>query len=288
MAVKLIPDVPWTVRVPELGPLRIRLRQHRWLLWEKFGEGDTLMLGIFNRLIRPGDVVYDIGANIGVYTRVMAQWLGASQVIAFEPMTKNYELLDANIAMGRLQNRVHLCRMALSDADGEEELQIDDMNSGSAVLNSVSGGAASEGRRSFELPPLTERVKIARLDDTIERESLRPPNMMKVDTEGAEVKVLRGARSTLTTHRPRLAIALHGEDKAHDTVALLRELGYIVCGFVAEPDNRTGGSTYRQLSPGDAPILANNNIVASFDPGDVMDEIVPMEASLFSDQPPPP
>jgi FkbM family methyltransferase len=203
-------------------------------------------------------------------------------------MTKNYDLLDTNITMGHLQSRVRLYRMALSDTEGEEELQIDDMNSGSAVLNSVSGGAASEGRRSFELPPLTERVRIARLDDTIERENLRPPNMMKVDTEGAEVKVLRGARNTLTTHRPRLAIALHGEDKARDTVALLRELGYIVCGFVAEPDNRTGGSTYRQLSPGDAPILANNNIVASFDPGDVMDEVVPLDASLFSDQPPPP
>lgn len=284
LAVRMIPDMLWTVRVPELGPVRIRLRQHRWFLWEKFGQGDTLMLGLFNRLIQNGDVVYDIGANIGAYTRVMAQWFGAGRIIAFEPMTENFDLLQANVALGNLQDRVRTFRMALSDVEGEEELQIDDMNSGTAVLNSVSGGAASDGRQSFELPPLTERVKIARLDDLIEREQLPPPRMMKIDTEGAEVKVLRGAKNTLTTHRPRLAIALHGEDKARDTVTFLRELGYIACGFVAEPDNHVGGTTYRQLSPGDATILANNNIVASFDPGDVMDEILPMDVSMFGDQ----
>lgn len=283
LAVRMIPDLPWTVRVPELGSVRIRLRQHRWFLWEKFGQGDTLMLGVFNRLIQHGDVVYDIGANIGVYTRVMAQWFGAGKIIAFEPMSQNFDLLRANIDLPKLGYRVKTFRVALSDVEGEEELQIDDMNSGTAVLNSVSGGAASDGRQSFELPPLTERVKIARLDDLIEREHLPPPRMMKIDTEGAEVKVLRGARNTLTTHRPRLAIALHGEDKARDTITFLHELGYIVCGFVAEPDNRVGGSTYRQLSPGDAPILVNNNIVASFDPGDVMDEILPMDVSLFGD-----
>ena len=272
---RMIPDVPWTVRVADLGPVRIRLRQHRWYLWEKFAQSDTLMLGVFNRMIRPGDVVYDIGANIGVYSRVMVQWFGASKLIAFEPMAGNFELLTANAELGRLQDRVRTFRMALSDTNGEEELQIDDMTSGTAVLNSVSGGAASDGRQSFGLGPLTERVKIARLDDLVSRESLPPPQMMKIDTEGAEVKVLTGARAMLMTHHPRLAIALHGEDKARGTIALLAELGYTVCGFVADPESKTGGSVYRILQPGDAPVLANNNVVASRDPADVVTEIMP-------------
>jgi FkbM family methyltransferase len=279
VAVRLIPDVPWTVRVPELGPLRIRLRQHRWHLWEQFDRSDTLMWGTFDRLISPGrganlgDVVYDIGANIGKYSRVMVQLYGASRLLAFEPMTENYELLLANIRLGNLEGRIVPFHLALGDVEGEEDLQIDDMNSGSAVLSSVSGGAASEGRRSFGLPPLTERIKVVRLDDLIGRESLPPPNFMKIDTEGAEVKVLTGAKLTLLTQKPHLAIALHGIDKARDTIALLNDLGYAVAGFVADPDSKTGGETYRFLQSGDAAILSNNNIVASREPALIAEQI---------------
>jgi FkbM family methyltransferase len=235
------------------------------------------MLGVFNRMIRPSDVVYDIGANIGVYSRVMVQWFGAARLIAFEPMSDNFELLSDNITLGNLQDRVRAFRMALSDSEGEEELQIDDMTSGTAVLNSVSGGAASDGRQSFGLGPLTERVSVTRLDDVVANESLPPPDMMKIDTEGAEVKVLAGASGTLMKHHPRLTIALHGEDKARGTISLLQELGYTACGFVADPESKIGGSVYRVLQPGDAPVLANNNIVASHDPSDVVEEIMPQD-----------
>src|SRR5215212_4080112 len=104
-AVRFIPDSRLTVKVPDLGRLRIRLRRHRWFLWSNFAESDALTLGMFNRLIRPGDVVYDIGANIGLYTRVMVQWFEAGRVIAFEPMRENIELLQANIALGAIGER---------------------------------------------------------------------------------------------------------------------------------------------------------------------------------------
>lgn len=274
-AVRLIPDVRYSVRVPELGPVRIRLRRHRWFLWENFAHSDTLVFGTFDRLIRPGDVVYDIGANIGLYTRVMHTWFGAGRIIAFEPMCENFELLQANIALGNIQDQVQAFPIALSDSEGEEELQIDDMTSGTAVLSSVSGGEASVGRREFGLPPLSERVTIAMLDRFIEREKLPPPNMMKIDTEGAEVKVLLGGRETLKRHRPRLAIALHSDDKAAATIKLLDELGYACFGNVKTAAGTAGQTTYRQLHANDAQLLANNNIVASCDVAEIRDEIMP-------------
>lgn len=276
-AVRLIPDVPYTMRVPQLGPVRIRLRRHRWYLWERFGQGDTLMLGIFSRMVRPGDVAYDIGANIGIYSRLMIQWFGAEQVVAFEPMRENFELLAENISLGKLNGRAMTFRAALSDVEGEEELQIDDMTSGTAVLDSVSGGEASDGRRAFGLPPRTERVKVVRLDEFITRHKLPAPTFMKVDTEGAEASVLEGAWQTLTRHKPRLAIAIHGPDKAQATLEALQRLDYFSYGFVSEPDSRHGGALWRRLRAIDSELLANNNIVASVVEEDVRAEILPQQ-----------
>ncbi len=270
-AVRLIPDVRCTVRVADLGPLRIRLRRHRWFLWSSFAHSDAFTLGVFQRLIRPGDVVYDIGANIGLYTRILHSWFGAGQIIAFEPMRDNFQLLEENIALGNIRDRVKAYPIALSDTEGEEDLQIDDMTSGTAVLSSVSGGEASVGRREFGLPPLTEMVTIATLDRFINRERLPPPAVMKIDTEGAEVKVIAGAAETLRRHRPRLIIALHDRDKTIAVVERLDSLGYHCHGIVKSE----GRTMYRQIHARDADSLANNNIAASVDPADVRDEIIP-------------
>jgi FkbM family methyltransferase len=267
----MIPDVPCTISVPELGRVRIRLRRHRWMLWEQFARSDTLTFGMFARLIRPGDVAYDIGANIGIYSRVMHQWFGAARVIAFEPMRDNFALLQRNIALGLLQPIITPHRIALSDADGEEQLQIDDMSSGTAVLSSVSGGQPSIGRSEFGLPALSESVHVVMLDHFIAQHQLARPTMMKIDTEGAEVKVLRGARQTLLDHPVRICLATHGDDKARDSIALLNDFGYSVFGFVQGGAARRG--EYRELAAADGAKLANNNLVASKDASELRAEI---------------
>lgn len=258
--VRAIPDVPINVNVPPLGKLRIRMRRHRWFLYQDFRQSDAVMIAIFDRLVRPGDVVYDIGANIGVYTRYVLNVLQAARVEAFEPMAGNLELLRANIALGNVSEQCSVHALALGDTDGEEDLQIDDVTSGTAVLNSISGGHASQGRQHFGLPPAVERVRVRRLDSLV-LEGLTPPNVMKIDTEGAEAHVLRGALQTLRDHRPRLTIALHGADKAHATLVALQSVGYVASGAVRE----SGSVVYRRLGPGDAQTLANNNIVAAAD-----------------------
>jgi len=272
-AVRFVPDVPLTIGAGDLGRVRIRLRRHRWMLWQKFGEADGLTFGMFHRLIRPGDVVYDIGANIGLYSRVMIKWFGAGQVIAFEPMRENFELLRANIALGGFKDVIRPHQLALSDRAGEEELQIDDMTSGTAALSSVTGGEASIGRREFGLKPKCERVSVTTLDALVASIKTAPPDVIKIDTEGAEALVLTGGRETLRAHRPRLCIALHGPQMARDTLAILDDLGYASFGFANEPDSRTGAAAWRQLHPADAERLANNNIVASHELNDVRDEV---------------
>jgi FkbM family methyltransferase len=245
------------VRVEGLGPIRIRLRRHRWFLWERFGEHDGPIFAAFERLIEPGDVVWDIGANIGVYTRVLRQWFQAGPIVAIEPMEENFTLLTANIKLGGLSD-VRCLRLALSDHEGSESLQIDDVTSGSAVLDSVSGGAPSAGRRSAGLPPRTEVVRVARLDDLVSHGELPAPKIMKIDTEGAEVKVLEGAEALLRRTSVLMAIALHGPDKAAGTILTLARFGYVACGLV----RHGAGAAWRELRLADVPSLANNNIIA--------------------------
>ncbi len=271
-AVRAIPNRPHTRRFEGFGPFRFRLRSQRWMLWESPVEGEGYMVGVLARLVRPGDVCYDVGANIGVFTRVMVSWLGASRVLAFEPMSANLEILRENVRLGGMEDRVAVFPLALGDADAEELLQIDDVSSGTAVLDRISGGQASEGRKHLGLPPRTERVSVRRLDALIVQHALPPPTMMKIDTEGAEVMVLRGAERTLRDHRPRLHVALHGEDKARGTIEFLASLGYAVFGPVRTPT----GTEHRRLAPGDASILGNNNIIASMDEADVREPIAPM------------
>ncbi len=255
--------------------MRFRLRQQRWYLWEPFAKSDRFMLGVFTRIVRPGDVVYDVGANIGIYVRILSQWFGASRVLAFEPMTRNIELLRQNVELGNLGERVEIFPLALGDTDGEEDLQIDDVRSSTAALDRVTGGEASAGRRHFDLAPATERVMVARLDTLHAGRDLPAPDVLKIDVEGAEALVVAGARETLSKHRPRLAVATHGPDRAAETIAALETLGYFCYGFVA----RGGQRAYARVHAADGGLLANNNFIASTIEDDVRDPIEPCTAA---------
>ncbi|MFO0861944.1 MAG: FkbM family methyltransferase [Phycisphaerales bacterium] len=270
--VKAIPDRHHVTNMRDIGPVAIRLRRHRYLLWEHPLIHDAFMVSLFARLIRPGDVVYDIGANIGLYTRIMRQWFGASYLYAFEPMRENRDLLAENIRLGNMQELCEISALALSDAPGKEELQIDDMNSGSAVLNSISGGQASSGRAHFGLPPKTESVELETLDAFVKRPGVKPPAMMKIDTEGAEVKILIGGRETIRTHKPRMAIALHGKDKAKGTLEQLEILECPAYGYVRE----NGKTRYQRLAVSDFDRLGNNNILAAYDEALLVSEPAPL------------
>lgn len=253
----LVPDRVVVREVDGLGRFAFRLRRHRWMMGDKpfSGGHHASTLAMFRSLIRPGDVVYDIGANIGYYSRFIVRDLGASRLVCFEPMRENADLLEQNLKLGGHEQIARVFRLALSDHDGDELLQVDDIMGGTAVLNEVSGGKPSEAREHLGLPPKTQSIRVARLDALIEQETLPPPAMMKIDTEGAEALVLGGAVETLRKHRPRLAIALHGPEPTRKVLSLLQSLGYVCRGSV--------DGVERDLTIEYATRLSDNNIVAT-------------------------
>ena len=265
-----------TRAVPHLGPLRFSVRRQHWLMGRDNFGGHRRIFGMFARLIRPGDTFYEVGANTGYYARFLLHHLPVGSLVAFEPMAGNLDLLRRNLELGGFApGRWRVEPLALSDEDGTADLQVDDVADGSAVLDRLTGGAASGGRAARGLAPKVERVPVRRLDGLIADDGLPPPGVMKVDTEGAEALVFAGAAGTLREHRPRLVIATHGPDKVAATIGVLEPLGYQVWGYAADG----GGEVYRRLGVADADGLADNNLIASTDEADVREPIEPIDLS---------
>ena len=138
------------------------------------------------RLLRPGDTCFDIGANVGVYTVAMARRVSPSgHVHAFEPSPATFVALRQSVQLNGLQN-VTLRSEALSDAVGEAELAVT-AESGLTGLGDTGRGTVVERRK----------VATATVDSYVERYDLRGISLIKLDVEGYEGHVLRGAVATL-------------------------------------------------------------------------------------------
>ncbi len=232
-ALRMIPDVPWTLQVEGIGPFRVRLRRNRSWWLRKPLESESFPFAMLRHLVRPGDVVYDCGANLGLYARFLVSTLDAGRVVAFEPAPDNRHFLAANLALGGIADKVTVLPVALADEDGMAEFQVDDVQTSSGTLSKVTGGEASVGRRNLRLGPLTDQVLCRRLDTLVAEEELPLPDVLKIDVEGAEGLLLRGAIDLLRERSPRLLIELHGAEMARDVVTLLDGLGYSCVARVA-------------------------------------------------------
>jgi FkbM family methyltransferase len=232
IALRTIPDFRWQVSIKPLGEFQIRLRQNRsyWLRSPLSHEG--FMLEALHRLVHPGDVVYDIGANIGLYSRFLVQMCRASEVYAFEPMSGNLSLLKRNLEIGGCTSTVVLMPIAVGSEDGTAKFQVDDISSATGVLDAVTKGQACRSRHQYGLPPICETVQVARLDTLLLDQKLTLPNVLKIDIEGAEAMALCGAVRLLRERRPRLVIELHGANAAREVLTILWGFGYHCFGYL--------------------------------------------------------
>jgi FkbM family methyltransferase len=269
-ALRMIPDVPWTARIDGIGSFRLRLRRNRSLWLRTPAESEDFPFAMLRHLVYPGDMVYDCGANLGLYCRYLIGVLGAGRVIAFEPSPDNRALLAENLALGNIADRVTVMPMALGDEDGMAEFQVDDMQSASGTLSKVTGGEPCVGRRNLGLGPLTEQVLCRRLDTVVAEKGLPLPDVIKIDVEGAEGLLLRGAAGLLRERAPRLLVELHGPEMARDVVLQLDELGYACAAKVAPHLHAAGYGRVDSSMLGRVQGLYDIHfLVASRDPADL-------------------
>jgi FkbM family methyltransferase len=170
------------------------------------------------RLARSGDVVIDVGANVGEVALLLAHRVGASgRVLAFEPHPAIHERARRNLELNRL-GQLELVRRGLGAEPGHATLAI--------PVSSNRGGtrisAAGEGLE----------IEITTIDRFVAERALPRVDLIKIDVEGFEHHVLRGGRATLERHHPRLFVEVDDDNlraqgtSARELVGLVEELGY--------------------------------------------------------------
>ena len=204
--------IPTGLKIPVLsGPLKGR----KWIAGAAAGHGKGLSV-VMNRaepeqlalalsLLPEDGIVFDIGANVGLYSLLLAN--KAKRVFAFEPFPRNIEYLSRIIALNNLQN-VTIVPCAISDRT--------DLFSFESGDNCALGHLSEAG----------DQPVVAVSCDVFIEKFKSIPDLIKIDVEGAEVSVLQGARIILTEKKPTILLSIHSDTLRQDCLSLLKEIGY--------------------------------------------------------------
>jgi len=186
------------------------------------GHYEPLEWRCLQEFISPTDVCVDVGANIGLYTILLARKAHLGRVIAFEPLPLYRAMLDLNACLNGTGN-IEIQASVVADSTGQQEFSV----SVDGAYSSIRPTARKPEARRIMVPSVT-------LDDAfaVTRQRI---DIMKVDVEGAELLVLRGARTLLSDPelRPRaLLLELEASNEAaysyqpDDVVAFMAQLNY--------------------------------------------------------------
>jgi FkbM family methyltransferase len=177
---------------------------------ELYGEYSPVEVEFFAYVLRPGDAVIDAGANIGALTLAFSRLVGeGGSVLAFEPQRLMYYVLCANLAINAIEN-VAAAQVALGAAPGFIRVPVlrprEHLNFGGLTI----GGEFGE----------TARVR------TIDSMPVKNLRLIKIDVEGAELEVIKGAEQTIRRLRPFLLVENDRADKSAALIEALFQLDY--------------------------------------------------------------
>lgn len=198
------------------------------------GERDPLESAWVRRLVRPGDVVFDIGANYGWYTTLAAKLVGSSgRVHAFEPVPRTYQVLERNCASNGCLPSVRLNNFGLGEAEGSFTIYVPRQHGGASL------------RRGDNGPSDEVQCRVRTLEAYCDEQTVRSVRFAKCDVEGAELGVLRGAERLLRGDAPPIwLLELNRETSArfgHEPQALLTQLGAFGYAFFRMHDDSPRG-----------------------------------------------
>ena len=165
------------------------------------GEFDTLAIEPVLRALSPGSVFFDVGANIGYYSVLALDRVGpGGRIVCFEMNDRPLQALRKTIALNGITN-IEIEVTAVTDRDGD--------------VNFVP--TAEDGHGKINLARQGTRIPAISLDSYVDRHAVSRLDALKIDVEGAELLVLHGARRTLATLRPVIAVeAVDSNSKAFD------------------------------------------------------------------------
>jgi FkbM family methyltransferase len=190
-----------------------------WTIYDGVHEWEELQFCL--RYLRPGDHFVDVGANVGVFSTLVGTRIPGVRITAVEPFPPVREDLLANLALNDLD--VTVVDRAVSDVAGEATFEVLDRD----VLNRL---APPDHHDDGHAGPTRITVPVTTLDELVGGD---PPALMKIDVEGSELLVMKGARRLLsTTAQSPVLLFEHAGHCAHfgitpaEVRAFLTEVGY--------------------------------------------------------------
>ena len=180
-----------------------------------FGDYDERHeISLLRQVLRPGDIFWDVGANIGFYTLTASPLVGPEgRVVAFEPASHAWQALIVNLRLNQSDN-VRPVQIALADESGQAVLY--------RRADFADGGASLIVRADYHGG--SEVVTTMPLDQYLSESGASSPTFMKIDVEGLEGKVLTGAQQILQgKHPPLILIEMNDPEKIGK---ILQQAGY--------------------------------------------------------------
>ena len=203
-----------------LRGMRLKLElKHEKFYW--LGTYEPQVIQAVCDFVRPGMVIYDVGANIGYMTLVFSRSVGRDgQVFAFEPLPDNIERIQEHIKLNSLQHIISVIPKAVSDRIGKQMFLIHELNAMGKL--SDSSGRNTVYRNEIEVNTLC-------LDSFVFEEGNPVPDLIKIDIEGGGIKALPGMSRILKKNRPIILMELHGPEEAKIAWNCLKQCGYEIC-----------------------------------------------------------
>lgn len=150
-----------------------------------------------------GDTFFDVGANMGIYTLLAASKIRSKTIYSFEPIPRVLNQLRMNLSLNNLLENVKVIEKVVSDKNGYEKFLVQDITEYSHITYHKS-------RKGITIPSIT-------LDNYCKKQGIENINLIKIDVEGAEFKVLKGMRKLLKNHQvSKLIVELAGNSIKYD------------------------------------------------------------------------
>lgn len=206
-----------------LLPSSVQSLIRKWYYLRKFlrvRADDEKDLSLVGKLVRSGDTVFDIGANFGLYTKILAECVGTGgRVYSFEPVPQTFHILEHNVLSAKLNQVSPLC-LAASNTTGKATISIPTYSDGGENMYEASLERSGTGT-GIEISTVRLDEQFADLDRL---------NFVKLDVEGHEPAVLDGMQGIITRHHPAFLIEINDgftEGSTGSTVArFMHSLGY--------------------------------------------------------------
>ena len=183
------------------------------------------------------DVLWDIGANVGVFTLYAAAARGA-RVLAFEPSAPNFFVLTRNLQLNGSSGRVTAYCLAVAERTELATLNLDSAALGASM--SQFGAAGDKSRYSDAPVPLTHGMAGVSIDDLVERFGAPRPTAIKIDVDGLEWPILRGGERTLAhagTRSVMIELSLTRAAERRQAIEWLRDRGLVLVSTGAPQGN---------------------------------------------------